>query len=84
MRITKSGKRNKQDWSTLDHLVAGHAPVAAPLTLAMTNIGTGAANLESAARALKRIDEPYFAAQVALMVRTLDAIVSTLKTREAK
>ena len=84
MRITKSGKRHKTDWDIKDHLAAGHAPVAPPLTLAMTNIGTSAANLESAARALKRIDEPYFAAQVALMVKTLDAIVSTLKTREAK
>lgn len=84
MRITKSGQRHKTDWDIKDHLAAGHAPVAPPLTLAMTNIGTSAANLESAARALKRIDEPYFAAQVALMVRTLDAIVSTLKTREAK
>ncbi len=83
MRRTKSGARNKQDWSTLDHLAAGHSPVAAPLTLAMTNIGTSAANLESAARALKRIDEQYLAAQIALMVKTLDAIVSTLKTRES-
>lgn len=84
MRRTKSGQRHKTDWDIKDHLAAGHAPVAAPLTLACTNIATSAANLESAARALKRIDEPYFAAQVALMVRTLDAIVSTLKTREAK
>lgn len=82
MRITKKNKRNLQDWSTLDHLQAGHSPVAPPLTLACTNLATSAANLESAARALKRIDEPYFAAQVALMVRTLDTIVSTLKTRE--
>lgn len=82
MRITKKNKRNLQDWSTLDHLAAGHSPVAPPLTLACTNLATSAANLESAARALKRIDEPYFAAQVALMVKTLDTIVSTLKTRE--
>ena len=82
MRRTKSGARNKQDWDIKDHLAAGHAPVAPPLTLACTNIATSAANLESAARALKRIDEPYFAAQVALMVKTLDTIVSTLKTRE--
>ena len=82
MRLTKAGTRNKQDWSTLDHLAAGHAPVAPPLALACTNLATSAANLESAARALKRIDEPYFAAQVALMVKTLDTIVSTLKTRE--
>lgn len=82
MRITKSGKRNLQDWDIKDHLAAGHAPVAPPLTLACTNLATSAANLESAARALKCIDEPYFAAQVALMVKTLDAIVSTLKTRE--
>ena len=83
MRRTKSGARNKQDWDIKDHLAAGHAPVAPPLTLAMTNIGTSAANLESAARALKRIDEPYYAAQVAQIVKTLDAIISTLKTREA-
>ena len=57
MRRTKSGARNKQDWDIKDHLAAGHSPVAPPLTLAMTNIGTSAANLESAARALKRIDE---------------------------
>lgn len=82
MRITKSGKRNKQDWDIKDHIAAGHSPVAPPLTLAMTNIGTSAANLESAARALKRIDEPYYAAQVALMVKTLDAIVSALKSKE--
>ena len=25
MRITKSGKRNKQDWDIKDHLAAGHA-----------------------------------------------------------
>ncbi len=82
MRITKANVKNKQDWDIEDHLKAGHSPVAPPLTLAMTNIGTSAANLESAARALKRIDEPYFAAQVALMVKTLDAIVSALKSKE--
>ena len=82
MRITKSGKRNKQDWDIKDHIAAGHSPVAPPLTLAMTNIGTSAANLESAARALKRIDEPYYAAQVAQIVRTLDAIMSILKSKE--
>lgn len=82
MRITKAGTKHKTDWDIKDHLTAGHSPVAPPLTLAMTNIGTSAANLESAARALTKIDEPYFAAQVALMVKTLDAIVSTLKTRE--
>lgn len=82
MRITKAGIKNRQDWDIKDHIAAGHAPVAAPLTLAMTNIGTSAANLESAARALKRIDEPYYAAQVAQIVRTLDAIMSILKTKE--
>lgn len=82
MRLTKAGIKNKQDWDIKDHLTAGHSPVAPPLILAMTNIGTSAANLESAARALKRIDEPYYAAQVALMVKTLDAIVSALKSKE--
>lgn len=82
MRITKANVKNKQDWDIKDHIAAGHSPVAPPLTLAMTNIGTSAANLESAARALKRIDEPYYAAQVALMVKTLDAIVSALKSKE--
>ena len=82
MRLTKAGTRNKQDWSTLDHITAGHAPVLPPLALAMTNIGTSAANLETAAKKLKQADEPYFAAQIAAIVSTLDAIVSTLKTRE--
>ncbi len=82
MRRTKSGARHKTDWDIKDHLQAGHAPIAPPLTLACTNLATSAANLESAARALSKIDEPYFAAQVAQIVRTLDAIVSTLKTRE--
>ncbi len=83
MRLTKAGTRHKTDWDVKDHLAAGHSPVAPPLTLACTNLATSAANLESAARALKRIDEPYFAAQIAAIVSTLDAIVSTLKSREA-
>ena len=32
--------------------------------------------------ALKRIDEPYYAAQVVQIVRTLDAIMSILKSKE--
>ena len=82
MRITKAGTKHKTDWDIKDHIAAGHSPVMPPLTLARMNICSSAANLETAAKALKRIDEPYFAAQVALIVKTLDAIVSTLKTRE--
>jgi len=84
MRITKSGKRNKQDWDIKDHIAAGHAPTLPPLTLAVTNISTSAANLESAAKALKSAEERVIAAQVAQIVKTLDGIMSILKTKEAK
>ncbi len=82
MRLTKAGTRNKQDWSTLDHLQAGHAPVAPPLTLALSLIGGSAVSLERAAKALRQIDDPYLAATLAQMVKTLDTVVVTLKTRE--
>lgn len=82
MRRTKSGARHKTDWDIRDHIQAGHSPVAPPFTLSLSLIGGSAVSLERAAAALKQIDEPYFAAQVAQIVRTLDAIVSTLKTRE--
>lgn len=83
MRRTKSGARNKQDWDIKDHIQAGHSPVAPPLTLACTNIATSAANLESAAKALKQIDQPYYAAQIAQMVKTLDSMISILKAKES-
>jgi len=82
MRLTKSGHRNKQDWDIKDHVMAGHSPVMPPLTLARMNICSSAANLETAARALKRIDEQYLASQIAQMVKTLDNIVGILKTKE--
>jgi len=41
MRRTKSGARNKQDWSTLDHLQAGHSPVAQPLLAHLRTLEVG-------------------------------------------
>jgi len=82
MRKTKAGIRNKQDWDAADHQRAGHDMVAPPLTLARSNIETSFRNLDVAAKALTRIDEPYFAAQIAQMVNTLQAIVDVLKARK--
>lgn len=71
------GSLNAQDWPA-------DRQTLPPITLATSNINNAKISAEIAARALTRINEPYYAAQVALMVKTLDVIVSTLKTREAK
>ncbi len=83
MRLTKAGTRHKTDWDIKDHIAAGHAPVLPPLALALHLIGGSAVSLERAAKALRQIDDPYLAATLAQMVKTLDTIVVTLKTREA-
>lgn len=54
MRITKSGKKNLQDWDAKDHVTAGHASTLPPLALAQSNIANAVISLEIAAGCLKR------------------------------
>lgn len=78
MRRTAAGAKNAQDWDVADHDAAGHANVAPLVMLARSNMITSAANLETAAQALRALGQPVEAAQVLTMANTLMAIVDIM------
>lgn len=79
MRITKTGKRNLQDWNDADHAAAGHTFVAEPLPLARCNIRSSLANLEVAANVLDALGCGIAQAHV---LRAIAALEEAMKVVE--
>lgn len=84
MRITKSGKRNKQDWDVKDHLAAGHAPTLSPLALAQSNITNAVISLEIAAGCLKRLEKTGAWASVFTALQSLKEAQAAIQGKPKK
>jgi len=84
MRITKSGKKNLQDWDTKDHIAAGHAPTLPPLALAQSNINNAVISLEIAAGCLKRAGKSGAWASVFTALQSLKEAQAAMQEKPKK
>ena len=84
MRITKSGKKNLQDWDAKDHIAAGHAPTLPPLALAQSNINNAVISLETAAGCLKRAEKAGAGACVFTALQSLKEAQASMKEKPKK
>ena len=84
MRITKSGKKNLQDWDAKDHIAAGHAPTLPPLALAQSNINNAVISLEIAAGCLKRLEKSGAWASVFTALQSLKEAQAAMQEKPKK